>query len=376
MRRLLAAAILATTAVTACSAPEPPRAAVPSAAPAGPVTLPAPTGGRPVGSTVLHLTDASRPDPWDESMRARELKVTLWYPAGRRDGPPAPYMSPEEADLLLAGSGLAATRAETLSRTRTHSVRDAAPAGRGLPLVVLSPGFTKPASTLTSLAEDLASRGYAVAAIDHTHESHATTLADGRVAGCLACDSSDDPGFRAGLVQGRAADVSFVLDRLASAYPGLIDPGRIGMAGQSIGGAAAVAVMIADPRVRAGIDLDGTTHARIPARGLSRPFLFLGTPEHVPGGPDHSWDRDWKALTGWRRWLVVAGAEHQTFTDIPLLADAIGLDPLPGMLPAARGAELTRAYVAAFFDLHLRGRRQPLLDGPSPRHPEVTFGPQ
>jgi hypothetical protein len=37
-------------------------------------------------------------------------------------------------------------------------VSDAAPGGRhhALPLVVLSPGFTSPRSTLTALAEDLA----------------------------------------------------------------------------------------------------------------------------------------------------------------------------------------------------------------------------
>ncbi|WP_062437314.1 alpha/beta hydrolase family protein [Herbidospora daliensis] len=375
MRRLLAAALLTAVAASACSAPEPPRSAAPSAAPARPVTLPVPAGG-PIGSTVLHLTDASRPDPWDESLPARELKVTLWYPTKPGDGPRAPYMSVKEAELLLTGTGMAPESSQALSQTRTHAVRDADPAGRGLPLVVLSPGFTKPMSTLTSLAEDLAARGYVVAGIDHTHESYATTLADGRVVGCLACESSNDPGFRAGLVRGRAADVSFVLDRLTTAYPHLIDRERIAMAGQSIGGAAAVAAMVADPRIRAGIDMDGTTYARIPDGGLSRPFLFLGTPQHAPGGLDHSWDRDWRKLTGWRRWLVVDRAEHQTFTDVPLVAGVIGLESLPGMLPAARGAELTRAYVAAFLDLHLRGRPQPLLDGPSPRHPEVRFAAQ
>jgi hypothetical protein len=27
----------------------------------------------------------------------------------------------------------------------------------------------------------------------------------------------------------------------------------------------------------------------------------------------------------------------------------------------------------AFFDEHLRGREQPLLDGPSPQHPDIEF---
>ncbi len=40
-----------------------------------------------------------------------------------------------------------------------------------LPLIVLSPGFTMPRSTLTALAEDLASHGYVVAGVDHTYES-------------------------------------------------------------------------------------------------------------------------------------------------------------------------------------------------------------
>ena len=58
------------------------------------------------------------------------------------------------------------------------------------------------------------------------------------------------------------------------------------MAGQSAGGASAVAAMVKDSRVRAGIDMDGTTYARIPKSGLSRPFMFLGAPERTPrAGP-------------------------------------------------------------------------------------------
>ncbi|MET8141220.1 alpha/beta hydrolase [Sphaerisporangium sp. NPDC005288] len=376
MRQLLAlAAGLAVLATSACSAPAPPRADAPRATPSGPAALPAPTGPHPVGTTVLHLTDTSRPDPWDPDAGARELKVTLWYPAKRRDGPRAPYMTAKEAELLLRGSGMSTAPYDLLSRTRTNAVQDAEPEGRGLPLVVLSPGFTKPMSTLTSLAEDLAGRGYLVAGIDHTYESYVTTLSGGRIAECLACDSNTDPGFGTGVVQGRAADVSFVLDQLTSTWrhSGLIDRGRIAMVGQSIGGAAAVAAMVKDPRVRAGIDMDGTSYARIPKSGLSRPFMFMGSREHVPGGRDTSWDRDWKLLTGWKRWLVLPDAEHQSFTDIPLLAEVIGLQPLPGMLPAARGAELTRTYVAAFLDQHLKSQRRPLLDKASSRYPEVTF---
>jgi hypothetical protein len=68
----------------------------------------------------------------------------------------------------------------------------------------------------------------------------------------------------------------------------------------------------------------------------------------------------------------VAGAVHASFTDLALLADQAGLDIGPH-LPGARSLDITRAYVRAFFDQHLRGEPQPLLDQPSPGYPEVTF---
>jgi hypothetical protein len=85
-----------------------------------------------------------------------------------------------------------------------------------------------------------------------------------------------------------------------------------------------------------------------------------------------TWERDWELLTGWKRWLVVAGAIHASFTDLALLADQVGIDT-GAALPGARSLDITRAYVRAFFDQHLRSRPQALLDQPSPRYPEVTF---
>jgi Platelet-activating factor acetylhydrolase, isoform II len=181
-------------------------------------------------------------------------------------------------------------------------------------------------------------------------------------------------------VAGRAADVCFVLAELTGARPawpgaGLIDPSAMAMAGHSAGGAAAIAAMLADSRIRVGIDMDGATVAPIPGPGLSRPFLFMGKQaNYTPGygGAVTTWERDWTLLTGWKRWLVVAGAVHASFTDLGLLADQTGLDIGSG-IPAARSLDITRAYVRAFFDQHLRGKPQALLDQPSPRYPEVTF---
>jgi dienelactone hydrolase len=345
----------------------------------------------------LWLTDTSRPDPWAVEVTRRELMVSLWYPAATPDGRRAQYMTPAESELQLTNRGITGVPPDMLSTVRTNAADGAEPAGprRSLPLIVLSPGFTNARSALTALAEDLASHGYVVAGIDHTYESYGTAFPDGRVTTCLAREARQRGSWdKEKAAAGRAADVSFVLDQLTGESPAcpaaaLIDPSRMAMAGHSLGGAAAIAAMLADSRVRAGIDMDGSTDAPIPDRGLSRPFLFLGKQSsYTPGtggavtpgtrewkirsGAVITWERDWELLTGWKRWLVVAGAVHASFTDLALLADQTGIDIGAG-LSGARSLDITRAYVLAFFDQHLRSSPQALLDQPSPRYPEVTF---
>jgi dienelactone hydrolase len=339
--------------------------------------LPEPTGPYPVGLTTLHLEDRTRPDPWVPE-RHRELMVSLWYPALRQAGPRAQYVTPAESALILRHLQVTSIPEDALSATVTHARVDAPPLRRrrGLPLVVVSPGFSFPRTSLTGLAEDLASRGYAVAVIDHTYESAVVTFPDGRVVPCLDCRSSiDGPAVAAG----RARDVSFVLDRLTGPDPAwhgapLIDADRIAMVGHSIGGASATWTMRADARVRAGLNMDGSFQ---PAAGddpyppLDRPFLMLGAEVHGRPGADTSWDAAWSNLRGWRRWLSVTGTTHSSFTDYAILGEQAGITVQP--LSGERCIQITRAYVAAFLDRHLRRQPRPLLNGPSARYPEVQF---
>ncbi|WP_410588201.1 alpha/beta hydrolase family protein [Amycolatopsis sp. lyj-23] len=351
-----------------------------SASPASAATtpyLPAPTGHSPVGVSTLSLVDKSRPDPWVPSVPYRELMVSVFYPATSASGPKKQYMTPLESERNLEGKDIPGLPLDVFSTVRTNAVVDARPAGRwhSLPLVVLSPGWTQPRVTLTALAEDLASRGYAVAAIDHTYENRATTFPDGHVTGCAACEVDEQPGFWEKFAQVRTRDTSFVLDSLLrSKWGALIDPQRIGMAGHSAGGAVTTQVMLADPRIRAGVDLDGSVHVPIPASGLARPFMFVGrTESNHPGQPPYDgWERDWPHLTGWKRWLMVSGTAHDSFNDLGVLAEQLGVD-IGDTIDPYRALAVTRTYVNAFFDQHLRCRPQPLLAAPSPAYPEVTF---
>jgi predicted dienelactone hydrolase len=344
--------------------------------------LPAPTGRQPVGATTLYLKDTSRPDPWVPTVGYRELMVSLFYPAASADGPKKQYMTPIESERYLEGQDIPDLPLDVLSTVRTNAVVDARPVGRphSLPLVVLSPGFTNSRATLSSLAEDLVSHGYVVALVDHTYENRATTFPDGRVTGCAACEVDHLPGFPEKLARGRAVDVSFVLDKLTRPHPKwwaarLIDPSRIAMAGHSAGGASTIQAMVADDRIKAGIDIDGSTHVPIPEPGLARPFLFMGSLDaYTPGAPNpyDDWENDWQQLTGWKRWVMVTGTVHPSFTDLGVFAGQLGID-LGAHIDAERALAITRTYTRAFFDLHLRHRPQPLMQAPSPDYPEITF---
>ncbi|MFF0295898.1 alpha/beta hydrolase family protein [Kitasatospora sp. NPDC004614] len=373
----LAASVAATGTGLAATTPPSTAHATAATAAAAPTrsfqgTLPAPTGPYAAGEDVIHLTDASRPDPWVPSSGPRQLTVTMVYPAVPGTGTPAPYMTLGEAAGIVQRRKLPASSGvtpESLSSVTTNAFDGARPQMGKYPLVVLSPAFENPRMTLTSLATDLASHGYVVALVGHTHEDSGETLANGQTSPCAICDYPAWLDFDS-VAAGRALDASFVIDQLTHGNTAwrlahLIDKHEIGMAGHSIGGAAAAATMIADPRVRAGVNMDGTFHPDPTPGQINRPFLMLGKTANT------DWEHPWAALGGYKKWLTVTGADHFSFADLDLLQGQAGF-PTPPLSPD-RGIAITREYVTAFFDQTLKGTHSPLLDGPSPDNPEVLF---
>ncbi|WP_419992469.1 alpha/beta hydrolase family protein [Streptomyces boninensis] len=355
------------------------------------LSLPRPTGPHTIGQDTLHLTDKSRRDPWVPAAGKRELMVSVFYPALEGgDGGRASYMARKESTRLLKALKLDKKfGAELLASVRTNALPGARPAQGRYPLVVLSPGFTLHRATQTGLAEELASRGYVVALVDHAYESYGTEFPGKgdatRLRTCVACakvegapsGNSGENEVLAKAARNRAADLSFVVDELTdrhSDYAARIDARRIGAAGHSLGGNAAAVAAGTDRRIRAAVNLDGTFFAPVPAAGTGRPLLMLGTREgHNPRAKDVTWPREFDRMHGWKRWLTVADSGHFTFTDLPVLGGQAGRTDPSAPLSGKRSGEITTGYVAAFFDRHLRDRQPALLDGPSKANPEVDF---
>ncbi len=387
-------------------------AAAPAAAhtaperPAAPVRpeLPAPTGPHPVGTVTARLVDHARHDPWVTSRPYRELMVSVWYPARKTGGSGrAPYMAPGAAERWGAEPrhGVPAGAVDWAGM-RVHARQGAPVDGRGgrRPVLLYSAGANDPRTWNTSLVEDLASRGYVVVTVDHTYESPGVQFPDGSVADdkplkdALAGVTDDESLSRLlkKVMDVRVADDRFVLDRLGDLPGGLsrvVDRNRVGAVGHSAGGIAAAGTMYADKRVKAAVDLDGSleyngepkgTHLTDIARhGVDRPLLLMGR-DGVDHTTEPSWGAFWSRTPGWKADFTLRGSRHQTYTDLTAVLPRAGqprdvVERNIGTVDPARATAVRRAYVASFFDRWLRDRDDHLLDGPSPRFPEVRHVP-
>ena len=142
----------------------------------------------------------------------RALTVDLWYPAAPSSG--------AQREVYTASLPSQPPAAPATFTVPGIAVRDAPAAGKGYPLVVVSHGYSNSPAAMTWLTENLASKGYVVAAIRH-----------------------DDPPITdtakiAQLLVRRPLDIAFVTHNLKSilAREHLVDPARVALIGYSMGG--------------------------------------------------------------------------------------------------------------------------------------------
>lgn len=147
----------------------------------------------------------------------RPLKVEVWYPAtvSEPGGDYQVFLRDGKTEVTIAGK----------------AVRDAAPekSGQSFPLIILSHGYPGNRYLMAHLGENLASKGYVVASVDHTDSTY-----------------NDRAAFGSTLVN-RPLDQRAVLEEIArlaaqkdSFLDGIVDVSRTGLIGYSMGGYGAM----------------------------------------------------------------------------------------------------------------------------------------
>jgi len=265
--------------------------------------------------------EAGAPTP----MYDRPLVVEVWYPADAPAGAPG-----EHAYTVVTRDGT------TTATLYGSAQRDAAPlSSEGpFPLVILSHGYPGNRFLMSHFGENLASKGFVVASIDHTDSTYA-----------------DQAAFGSTLLN-RSLDQLFVIDAMArlsaddaSDMAGLVDADRSAIIGYSMGGFGALNAVGA-----------GFTEASVDL-GFAPPNRELRTRQ--AGAPEYlaSLDERVRAVIAIGPWGMPAGfwdAEGLAGISTPVLFMAGSVDDVSGyergVAAIYRGAVNAERYLLTFVN--------------------------
>ena len=304
-----------------------------------------PTGPLATTTISVTLTDPARVDPFSTSGEQRKLTVQFWYP-------------------------------------------DTGEIGE-YPLILFSHGAFGYRGSNRSTCMDLASHGYVVASIDHSHHAFfaqhtdstttpvdTTFLMDAiRVTGG-EYDAQTVYDLTHQWLSVRTGDINFVLDEILKSSGTVIpeslsrriQPDKIGLMGHSLGGAAAAQL----GRDRSDIDgvtvLDGTmlgeeisfvnSRAQLNPQPYPVPLLNLYNEDHyrdaIRRGTAYS-NLSASALAETSFDLVIPGSGHLNFTDLPLFSPVLASLLGTGSVDSRDCIVTMNRIVLEFFDRSLKG---------------------
>ncbi|MCX8227176.1 MAG: dienelactone hydrolase, partial [Sulfitobacter sp.] len=310
----------------------------------------------------------------------RPLTVEVWYPAA------------EEAtgDTQFKAFLRDATTEVTLNG---QAMRDADPAtGTAYPLVIVSHGYPGNRFLMSHLAENIASKGYVVASIDHTDSTYRTQAA-----------------FGSTLVN-RSLDQLFVLDEMArlsgdaeSFLNGLVNADTAGIVGYSMGGYGAIITSgggvteasvgyawggphgtlaihqagsdthnaLPDPRIKTAVAIGpwGMNTGFWDAEGLKGikiPMLFMAGSQDMTSLYENGVRAIWENASSTNRSLLTfENGGHNAAAPMPAPAESFRDDEKLGfnvsghytdpVWDTARMNNIAQHFVTAWMDLHLKG---------------------
>ena len=352
-----------------------------------------------VGVRTIQVTDRNHPDILNTKAGGptarydRTLRVEIWYPAALAPG------QAQRGDY----PGVITRDPAVVVTLHGRAVRDAAPLAKegGYPLVIVSHGYPGGRFLLSHLCENLASKGYVVASIDHKDSTY------------------DDQKAFSSTLYNRPFDVLSVLNELqrlgrkesATVWGGLIDASRTGVVGYSMGGYGVVNLIgggfakametretsppngllgergasnpaylkSMDPRIKAAIAIApwGMEQGYWDASGLSgitTPVLFVsGSVDDVSGYEKGTRSIYQAAINADRYLLTFLNANHNAGAPIPAPEETyFSKDGRPpgfthyndAVWDTVRMNNILDHFATAFFDTRLKGEgeRQAYLD--------------
>jgi len=353
------------------------------------VKFPKPSGKYAIGVRYSTVNTDRDETMTPEKNDKRTLYLKIWYPA-KTGQQPNPYLEESEKSFSYLAKlvGIPSFMFSQLGKIETNSSTNAAWAEGRFPLITFSHGYGSWFGQNTVLMEELASRGYIVAAIAHSHQSifaaanenkivffprvvpvdstatpvdsndieqmilneKNSTLLNEKITS-LTAQSNYTNRFATIWTNDIVSSINYLcrenLDKGSSLYS-KIDTNRIGAFGMSFGGAAAVNAAMLDSRVLGAVNMDGFQYGDYFNKSITTPLLFLEARRSPYGyslyGPYLSKSK------GMAQGILFSGAEHYNFTDLNYFSPAFQWIGLLGSVAPRSMIIAMNEIVPDFFD--------------------------
>lgn len=309
------------------------------------------TGSYEVATQTFTYTDNARIETFSDTGENRKLTVQFWYPSDAQEK---------------------------------------------CPLIVFSHGAFGIRASNTSTYMDLASNGYVVCSIDHPYHAAGTVDTDGKLTiGSntfmqQVVDANQDVYTEEQKLvlfdewmSLRTQDINFVLNTIIEKTQGendplfsMIDTGKIGLMGHSLGGAASVQLGRDREDIDAVIDIDGTMLGE--ERGIVDGEVILNDePYPLPllnfysdyvikelvANPDYIYPNKYLTSISPAAYEVcIKGSNHMSYTDLPFFCPLLA-DQLSGISSGDTSSSVDKNYcvqtmnqlILEFFNCYLKG---------------------
>lgn len=364
-------------------------------------TLPKTTGSYQVGTTNFDWVDHSRKDLITSDPKDyRELMVQVWYPMDNGKGKKKETYVPateKGIDKMISSVKLGEQFAE-INKINTQSYKNGLLSSKKTkyPIVLFSHGNAQSRWNYQTITRELASHGFIVVSIEHTHFALGTEFNNGRY---IPNDYSptglnlkkDDQDVNQLWVK----DIQFVIKQLEKLnktdktlhFKNRLDVNKMSAIGHSLGGAAAARALQIEPKIKSAMDIDGSLIGLSGKTGeMKKPFAFVKTEDHekllngeippIEISPEvrkqlqevlkQFSTRYKQAISGPAYDITVAKASHMNFSDNPLLNPYLAGSPMAlqpkDYYEPTHIYKLTNSLILAFLEESLNGKKHALLN--------------
>lgn len=337
---------------------------------------PKPTGEYKVGTKSIELVDKNRLE-WFTDVEQddfRRIVVQLWYPTDSNKGEKAKYIDhgQNRINTLAEQFNYNSRLFRKLPKVQTNSIYNASFYDAKFPLLIFSHGLGGNRTQNTIMIEELASHGYVIIAVEHAYDANISIFSNGDIANYRSGINYESRNnrvitpeefwnVRLPQIKTRAGDIKFLIDmaeqkKFEEGFNDMIDLDKIGLFGQSFGGATSIYASFSDERVDACINLDGWMVAvpdKIVNSGISQDFIYLGQEEWDEKLNYEKLDKFIQSTNSSTK-ILIPGTTHYDYTDTPHMTRFAKNVGIAGNLPSLELKNLLNEIALDFFNSNLK----------------------